>query len=44
MINKVIANPEVKRAYGRAFSYNIPVTVGESKGRIDLVSYEKKSI
>lgn len=41
VINKVIANPEVKRAYGRAFSYNIPVTVGESKGRIDLVSYEK---
>lgn len=41
MINKVVANPDVKRAYGRAFSYKIPVTVGESKGKIDLVSYEK---
>lgn len=41
VINKVTANPDVKRAYGRAFSYNIPVTVDESKGKIDLVSYEK---
>lgn len=41
VINKVAANPDVKRAYGRAFSYNIPVTVDESKGKIDLVSYEK---
>ncbi|MBU5483904.1 FtsX-like permease family protein [Clostridium sp. MSJ-11] len=41
MLNKAMSIPGVKRAYGRAFSYNIPVTVNQSKGMINLVSYEK---
>ncbi|MBC2397924.1 ABC transporter permease [Clostridium tetanomorphum] len=41
MLNKVMANPDVKRAYGRAFSYSVPVIVDQCKGIIDLVSYER---
>lgn len=34
-------NPAVKKAYGRMFAYNIPVTVNGIEKKIDLISYEK---
>ena len=34
-------NPAVRRAYGRMFAYDVPITVHGGGGRIDLISYEQ---
>ncbi len=34
-------NPVVKRAYGRMFAYNVPVTVNGEEKKVDLISYEE---
>lgn len=41
LLAQVKNNPSVKRAYGRMFSYDIPVSVGQEKGEINLISYEE---
>jgi putative ABC transport system permease protein len=34
-------DPAVKRAYGRMFAYNLPVTINGEEKKIDLISYEE---
>jgi putative ABC transport system permease protein len=41
LLNEIKKNPAVKRAYGRMFAYNIPVTVNGIEKKVDLISYEK---
>lgn len=41
LYEKIKANPEVKRAYGRMFAYDVPVTGGGSDAKINLISYEE---
>ncbi len=41
LVKKLQQNPVVKRAYGRMFSYNVPITINGEVKRADLISYEK---
>lgn len=41
LLEKIKSNPEVKRAYGRMFAYDVPVTNAAENGKITLISYEE---
>lgn len=41
LLGEIKKNPGVKRAYGRMFAYNLPVTVNGIEKKVDLISYEK---
>lgn len=41
LLEKLKGDPAVKRAYGRRFAYDVPVTVNGKKNNVDLISYEK---
>lgn len=41
LFKKFQENPAVKRAYGRMFAYDVPVTVNGEEKIVDLISYEK---
>ncbi|MDF2888685.1 MAG: transporter permease [Lacrimispora sp.] len=41
LLERVRKNQAVKRAYGRMFAYNVPVTVKGEEKTVDLISYEK---
>lgn len=41
LLEKFQENPAVKRAYGRMFAYNVPVTVNGEEKKVDLISYEE---
>ena len=41
LLEKVRKNPVVKRAYGRIFAYNVPVSVNGKEKMVDLISYEE---
>lgn len=41
LLEKFQENPAVKRAYGRMFAYDVPVTVDGEEKKVDLISYEK---
>lgn len=41
LLGKLQENPVVKRAYGRMFAYNVPVTVKGEEKTVDLISYEE---
>jgi putative ABC transport system permease protein len=41
LVKQLESNPAVKRAYGRMFAFNVPVTVNGRAGKVNLVSYEK---
>nr|WP_314464833.1 ABC transporter permease [uncultured Clostridium sp.] len=41
LLEKFQRNPAVRRAYGRMFAYNVPVTVNGEDKMIDLISYEE---
>lgn len=42
LFEQIKNNPEVKRAYGRMFAYNVPVTSAQSKSMVNLISYEEQ--
>lgn len=41
LLEKFQKNPVVKRAYGRMFAYDVPVTVNGEEKKVDLISYEE---
>lgn len=41
LLEKIKADPAVKRAYGRQFAYDVPVLLDGQEGRINLISSEK---
>lgn len=41
LLEKFQENPAIKRAYGRMFAYDVPVTVNGEEKKVDLISYEK---
>ena len=41
LLEKFQGNPSFKRAYGRMFAYDVPVTVNGEEKKVDLISYEK---
>lgn len=41
LLEKFQKNPAIKRAYGRMFAYDVPVTVNGEEKKVDLISYEK---
>ncbi|MHB8126831.1 MAG: ABC transporter permease [Desulfitobacteriaceae bacterium] len=41
LFNQIQNSPEVKRAYGRMFAYDVPVASRQGDGKINLISYEK---
>ncbi|MGN6710787.1 ABC transporter permease [Anaerocolumna jejuensis] len=41
LLQKFQENPVVKRAYGRRFAYDVPVTVNGEEKKVDLISYEE---
>lgn len=41
LLKKLESHPEVKRAFGRRFAYDLPAAVNGEKKNVDLISYEK---
>ena len=41
LLEQIKNNPEVKRAYGRMFAYDLPVASRQGEGKINLISYEE---
>lgn len=41
MLEKFKKNSVIKRAYGRMFAYNVPVTVNGKEKKVDLISYDE---
>lgn len=41
LLGELQKNPVVKRAYGRMFAYNVPITVNGEEKKVDLISYEE---
>ena len=41
LFETLAANPNVKRAYGRMFAYDVPIRVNGKKKNVDLISYEE---
>jgi len=41
LLEQIQEKPVVKRAYGRMFAYNIPVTVNGAEEKVNLISYEQ---
>lgn len=41
LIEEIEENHAVKRAYGRMFAFNVPVTVNGEEKTVDLISYEE---
>lgn len=41
LLEQLKGYPEVKRAYGRMFAYDVPAAAGKEKGKINLISYEE---
>lgn len=41
LVNRFMEEPDVKRAYGRMFAYDIPAQTNEGQATVILVSYEK---
>lgn len=41
LLEKLKENPEIKRAYGRMFAYDVPVSSSYGDSKINLISYEE---
>lgn len=41
LIEKFQENPAIKRAYGRMFAYNVPVSINGVETKVDLITYEE---